>query len=191
MRGWVRSVRASKSVAFVVLNDGSTLHSLQVVMTPEQAKPFTLGSSIQATGHIRRIPRSPSPPTPSHPPSPHPSLRELELHPTSLTLLGSSTSSYPISKHQLTLEYLREHAHLRHRTATLSSLARIRSSAFHAFHAFLTSHSFVHVHTPIITPLDCEGGGETFTVTAPSDRPCPSFSPPRPISQCPASCTQR
>ena len=86
-------------------------------------------------------------------------------------LLGASPSSYPISKQQLSLEYLRDHTHLRWRTSTLSSIARIRSAAFHAFHAFLTSHSFVHVHAPIITPLDCEGGGETFSITAPSDGP--------------------
>ena len=171
VRGWVRSVRSSKAVSFVVLNDGSAQHSLQLVLTPEQAKHITIGSSIQAIGCIHLIPRTPSPASSSSLPSPTPSLRSLELHPTSLTVLGPSPSSYPISKHHLTLEYLREHAHLRHRTSTLSALARIRSAAFHAFHSFLTSHSFTHVHTPIITPLDCEGGGEAFTLSAPSDRP--------------------
>ena len=179
VRGWVRSVRVSKRVAFVVVNDGSCLHSLQLVLTPEQAKPFTLGCSIQATGRIQRIasPASSSPSSTSSSSSSSsnsaspPSLRQLELHPTECILLGASPPSYPIAKQQLTLEFLREQTHLRWRTNTLSSIARIRSAAFHAFHSFLASHAFLHIHTPIISPLDCEGGGEAFSVTAPSDQP--------------------
>ena len=167
--GWVRSVRHSRSVAFVIVNDGSCLHSLQLVMNREDARLFTNGSSIQATGRIAV--------TDTAAPSASLSLRHLELHPSSPPLLlGSSPPSYPISKQQLTLEYLREHTHLRLRTNTLSSLARIRSAAFHAFHAHLAALSFTHVHTPIITPLDCEGGGETFSLSAPASRSPSSVS---------------
>lgn len=37
-RGWVRSVRKQKNVAFAVVADGSAARGLQVVMSPEQAK---------------------------------------------------------------------------------------------------------------------------------------------------------
>ena len=147
VKGWVRSVRTSKSVVFVVVNDGSCLHSLQVVMTREDAKRFTNGSSIQATGTIALLNTSLPPASLS--------LQHLELHPTGpAALLGASPPSYPISKQQLTLEYLRDNLHLRLRTNTLSSLARIRSAAFHAFHAQLASLSFLHVHT-------CPGPGRS------------------------------
>lgn len=38
VKGWVRSVRSQKQVAFVDLNDGSAFWNLQVVMPPEMAK---------------------------------------------------------------------------------------------------------------------------------------------------------
>jgi asparaginyl-tRNA synthetase len=181
--GWVRSVRHSRSVAFVIVNDGSCLHSLQVVMNREDARLFTNGSSIQVTGSIAV--------TDTAAPSASLSLRHLELHPSSPPLLlGSSPASYPISKQQLTLEYLRDHTHLRLRTNTLSSLARIRATAFHAFHAQLAALSFIHVHTPIITPLDCEGGGETFSLSAPPSRsPSSSSSSSAPFFSRPAFLT--
>jgi hypothetical protein len=38
IHGFVRSVRQQKRIAFAVLGDGSSLQSIQAVMTPEQAK---------------------------------------------------------------------------------------------------------------------------------------------------------
>ncbi len=35
--GWVRSVRKQKRVAFAAISDGSTVDSLQAVMSPEDA----------------------------------------------------------------------------------------------------------------------------------------------------------
>ncbi len=36
LMGWVRTKRASKNVAFIALNDGSTINNIQVVADVEQ-----------------------------------------------------------------------------------------------------------------------------------------------------------
>lgn len=33
-KGWVRTKRGNKNVAFIALNDGSTIHNLQLVVDP-------------------------------------------------------------------------------------------------------------------------------------------------------------
>jgi asparaginyl-tRNA synthetase len=43
---------------------------------------------------------------------------------------------------------------------------RIRNAAFMALHNFFQQEDFCHVHTPIVTPLDCEGAGELFRIRA-------------------------
>ena len=62
-------------------------------------------------------------------------------------------------------EYLRENAHLRPRTSTISSIMRIRSTLFHASHMYFQNLGFHYISTPIITNSDCEGAGEMFQVT--------------------------
>ena len=161
----MRSVRVSKQVAFAVVNDGTSMHSLQCVLSPADARALTNGASVSLNGTLAFI----RPSSASLPPSSL-TLAHIEVHCSSLTIVGSSPASYPIGKQNLTLEYLRDVTHLRFRTNTLSALMRIRATAFHAFHRYLTDQSFLHVHTPLITPLDCEGGGEAFSVSAPSDQ---------------------
>ncbi|HAP60921.1 MAG TPA: asparagine--tRNA ligase, partial [Cytophagales bacterium] len=56
-QGWVRTVRSSKNVSFIALNDGSTLNNLQVVADAEQfseedlAKVAT-GACISVEGEL-------------------------------------------------------------------------------------------------------------------------------------------
>ncbi|RPA72849.1 hypothetical protein BJ508DRAFT_59068 [Ascobolus immersus RN42] len=38
VEGWVRSVRKMKNVGFASIGDGSTIHGLQVVLEPSEAK---------------------------------------------------------------------------------------------------------------------------------------------------------
>ena len=57
VKGWVRTRRGNKNVAFVALNDGSTVRNLQIVFdltkfTDKQLKPVTTGSSICVTGKL-------------------------------------------------------------------------------------------------------------------------------------------
>ena len=162
----MRTVRVSKQVAFAVVNDGTSMQSLQCVLTPADARTLSNGASVSIDGTLAFIKPASATLQPASL-----DLSHIELHTTALTVVGASPPSYPISKTSLTLEYLRDVTHLRFRTNTLSALMRVRATAFHAFHRYLTDQSFLHVHTPLITPLDCEGGGEAFTVSAPSDKP--------------------
>ena len=51
VRGWVRTRRSSKQVAFVALNDGSTINNVQVVIDADKfdeelVKQFTTGACL-------------------------------------------------------------------------------------------------------------------------------------------------
>ena len=57
VRGWVRTRRNSKQVAFVALNDGSTINNVQVVIDvekfdEEQVKLFTTGACLSVNGTL-------------------------------------------------------------------------------------------------------------------------------------------
>ena len=75
------------------------------------------------------------------------------------------SNEYPLSKGKHSLEYIRQFPHLRVRTNTFGMIARVRNTCTFATHKFFQSKGYMNVHTPIITSNDCEGAGETFTVT--------------------------
>ena len=57
VRGWVRTRRGNKQIAFIAVNDGSVIHSIQVVAEmakfPEELiKRVTTGACIRATGKL-------------------------------------------------------------------------------------------------------------------------------------------
>ena len=158
VRGWVRTKRESKQgFAFVELNDGSSMTSLQVVV--DQAVPgyenflkqLTTGSSIRVVGELK--------------PSPAKG-QAVEVHVRELTIYGTADAEkYPLQKKGHSFEFLREIAHLRPRTNTFGAIARVRNALCAAIHEFFQSRGFVYVHTPIITTSDCEGAGQMFQVT--------------------------
>lgn len=154
--GWIRSVRDSKNVAFIVLNDGSNIKGLQCVVEKDNFKDvqvlssLSVGAAVEITGTLKQ------------------SMGEgqsVELLVSSIKIEGLSPEDYPLQKKRHTLEYLREIAHLRARTNTISAVERVRSRMAYAIHTFFHERGFVYVHTPIITASDCEGAGEMFQVT--------------------------
>jgi aspartyl/asparaginyl-tRNA synthetase len=57
VKGWVRTRRGNKQVGFIALNDGSTIHNLQIVVDVEQfgeefLKKASTGAAIGVTGEI-------------------------------------------------------------------------------------------------------------------------------------------
>jgi len=154
--GWVKTIRDSKALGFIELNDGSCFKNLQIVFEDGKIPNFkevaklNVGSAIQVRGQIVLTPAAKQP---------------LELHAEEILLEGASAPDYPLQKKRHTLEYLRSIAHLRPRTNTLSAVFRVRSEAAYALHSFFHENGFVYVHTPIITASDCEGAGEMFRVT--------------------------
>ena len=57
VQGWIRTHRSSKAVDFIALNDGSTIHNVQLVIDPlrfdaEQLKQLTTGACIGVKGKL-------------------------------------------------------------------------------------------------------------------------------------------
>lgn len=157
VRGWVRSCRHSKEVSFVDVNDGSCLASLQVVADgslanyAEEVKRLANGSAIVVRGELCASPAQG---------------QAVELRAETLKVVGWAPEEYPLQKKRHSFEFLREIAHLRPRTNSLGAVARVRSALAYAVHTFFKERGFFYVHTPIISTGDCEGAGETFTVSA-------------------------
>lgn len=162
--GWVRSIRDSKALGFIDLNDGSCFRGVQIVFEDGKVENFreiakcNVGAALSVTGAVVLTPEAKQP---------------FELHAASITVEGTSTPDYPLQKKRHSLEYLRTVAHLRPRTNTFSAAFRIRSAAAYAIHRFFQERGFVYAHTPLITASDAEGAGEMFTVTSfdPADVP--------------------
>ena len=155
--GWVRTMRESKTFAFVELNDGSYFRNLQVVLEEgklnnyrEIVKGISVGAAVEFTGDLELTPEMKQP---------------FELKATSATIVGESPSDYPLQKKRHTLEFLRTIQHLRPRANLFQCAYRIRSVAAQAIHRFFHDMGYLYVHTPLFTGSDCEGAGEMFQVT--------------------------
>ncbi len=153
--GWVRSVRVGKGIAFIALNDGSCVSSLQVIIEsdlPEYDEVCRLGtgSAVAITGVLSESPAAG---------------QSVELRAEKVTIYGGVDGSYPLQKKHHSFEFLRGIAHLRPRANTFGAVFRTRSALSFAIHRFFRERGFVYVHTPIITANDCEGAGEQFKVT--------------------------
>ncbi|NWU45281.1 SYNM protein, partial [Hylia prasina] len=152
VQGWVRSVRSQKEVLFLHINDGSSLESLQVVADPSlEKRDLTFGSAVEVQGKLVK--------------SPH-RMQNMELQAETIRVVGPcDIRSFPLKmKERHPLEYVRQFPHLRCRNNTLGALLRIRSEATAGIHSFFQDNGYVHIHTPIITSNDCEGGGELFQI---------------------------
>lgn len=155
VQGWVRSVRAQKKNLFLHLNDGSSLHSLQIIASSELNNPLlTFGSAVEVTGVLKE--------------SPH-QRQQVELEAEQISVVGECNPvDFPFKiKERHGLDYIRQFPHLRPRTNASSSLLRIRSQATAAIHSYFKENGFAQIHTPIITSNDCEGAGELFEVAPP------------------------
>ena len=154
--GWVRTIRDSKSFAFIELNDGTYFKSTQIIAEEAQLYNYksvisqNVGAGLSVVGKLVLTPNMKQP---------------YEIKAESIEIEATSTPTYPLQKKRHTMEYLREIAHLRPRANTFQAVFRVRSVAAQAIHAFFASRNFVYVNTPLITTSDCEGAGEMFRVT--------------------------
>ncbi|HFE46403.1 MAG TPA: asparagine--tRNA ligase [Nannocystis exedens] len=155
VKGWLRTLRKSKNVVFLELNDGSCFANIQVVCGDEvdgleEIAHLTTGSAIEVIGELLESPAKG---------------QRVELRASEVLVIGRAEPSYPLQKKRHSNEYLRTIAHLRLRTNTYGAVFRIRSALAQAIHSFFEARGFFYVHTPIITAGDCEGAGEMFNVT--------------------------
>jgi asparaginyl-tRNA synthetase len=156
IKGWVRTKRESKTVAFVAVNDGSIIHNIQAVFdmvnfNEDTLKDVQTGACVKVTGTLVQSQGKG---------------QSVEILAKSIEVYGTADpETFPLQKKGHTLEFLREIAHLRPRTNTFGAVFRIRHAMSYAIHKFFNDRGFVYVHTPIITGADAEGAGEMFRVT--------------------------
>lgn len=153
--GWVRTNRSQAQFGFLNINDGSFFENLQVVYDTKlsnflEVSKYRVGSSVYVKGNVVLTPEMKQP---------------IEVHATSVNLLGDCPENYPIQPKRHTREFLREVAHLRPRTNLFSAVFRIRSVAAYAIHTYFQERGYVYVHTPLITCADCEGSDQMFKIT--------------------------
>ena len=153
--GWVRSIRASKTFGFIVVNDGTFFEPIQVVYSDtldnfEMISKLNVGAAVIVKGTLVATPEAKQP---------------FEIQASGVEIEGASSGDYPLQKKRHSFEYLRTISHLRPRTNTFQAVFRVRSLIAYAIHKFFQEREFVYVHTPLITGSDCEGAGEMFQVT--------------------------
>ncbi len=151
--GWVRTSRDSKNVAFIELNDGTSLKHLQIVIDKSgelsyEPDALRLGTSLKVSGTVVEG-RDGVP----------------EINAKEISIIGNCPLEYPLQKKRHTLEFLRTMPHLRGRTNTFNAVLRVRSVLAEAIHQYFQDRNYVYVNTPLITGSDCEGAGEMFQVT--------------------------
>ena len=158
IQGWVRTKRELKGFAFMEVNDGSSMASLQVVLDPEipgyedLLKQLNTGASVEVVGVLVASQGKG---------------QQIEIKAKSVKVYGESDpETYPLQKKRHSFEFLRTIGHLRARTNTLGAVFRVRNAASNAIHQFFQEQGFLWIHTPVITASDCEGAGELFTVTS-------------------------
>ena len=109
VKGWVRTKRGNKNVAFIALNDGSCVANIQVVVDlskfdEEQLKPITTGACIRVDGRLVESLGSG---------------QRVEVQAAKIEVYGTADpETYPLQKKGHSLEFLREIAYLRPRTNT-------------------------------------------------------------------------
>ena len=155
-KGWVRTKRGNKEIAFIALNDGSTINNIQIVVNKTEIDPavlakVTTGACIGVCGDLVESVGSG---------------QAVEIQASEIEIYGEcDPMRYPLQKKDTSFEYLRSVAHMRMRTNTFGAVLRIRNQMAFAIHEYFHSKGFVYINTPIITASDCEGAGQMFQVT--------------------------
>ena len=156
VKGWVRTKRGNKNVAFIAINDGSSIQNIQAVADLEKVdeniiRKVTTGACVSVMGELVQSQGMG---------------QSVEILVGELEVYGeASPEEYPLQPKKHSLEFLREIAHLRPRTSTFGAVLRIRHAMIFAVHKFFNEKGFYNLHTPIITGSDAEGAGEMFRVT--------------------------
>lgn len=151
--GWVKTKRVSKNIAFLEINDGSSVKNLQIViLDPEKfdLEELNRGCSVRIQGYLEEVPNRE---------------QSIEMKANEIKLVGEAPENYILQKKKHTFEFLREIAHLRPRTKTFSTVNRFRNKIANAIHKYYQDKGFQYIHSPIITASDAEGAGEMFKVT--------------------------
>ncbi|GAA5143876.1 asparagine--tRNA ligase [Thalassotalea piscium] len=159
VHGWVRTRRDSKAgISFLAIHDGSCFDAIQAIVPSEldnyqsDILKVTTGAAVVVTGTLVESPGQG---------------QAFEIQATKVEVLGfvEDPDTYPMAAKRHSIEFLREHAHLRARTNLGGAVTRVRNSLAQAIHRFLHEKGYLWISTPLITGSDCEGAGEMFRVS--------------------------
>jgi len=154
LRGWVRNVRSSGKLLFIIFRDGSGEVQC-VAFKPslseeiwEQAQTLTLESSVIITGTPKK----------------HQKIEgEFEVDVTGVQVVQIAID-YPIAKKEHGPDFLLENRHLWIRSSKQNAIMKIRHTCYFAICEYLNDHDFYRFDSPILTPNACEGTTTLFEV---------------------------
>jgi asparaginyl-tRNA synthetase len=159
VKGWIRTRRDSKAgISFLAVHDGSCFDPIQAVVPnslnnyDNEVLHLTAGCSVSITGELIESQGKG---------------QSFEIQATNVEILGfvENPDTYPMAAKRHSIEFLREHAHLRARTNVVGAVTRVRNCLSQAIHRFFHEKGYYWISTPIITASDCEGAGEMFRVS--------------------------
>ena len=158
VKGWIRTKRDSKAgISFLNVHDGSCFDPIQAVVDKEinnyqDILKLTTSCSVIVTGELVASEGQG---------------QNVEILAKEVEVVGwvENPDTYPMAAKRHSIEYLREHAHLRPRTNIIGAVARVRNCLSQAIHRFFHERGYYWVSTPIITASDAEGAGELFRVS--------------------------
>ncbi|MCY7294005.1 asparagine--tRNA ligase [Alteromonas sp. a30] len=158
VKGWIRTRRDSKAgLSFLAVHDGSCFDPVQAIVLNsvanyDEVQRLTTGCSVAVVGTVKNSEGKG---------------QALEIDATQVDVLGwvENPDTYPMAAKRHSIEYLREHAHLRPRTNIIGAVTRVRNCLSQALHRFFHERGYYWISTPIITASDTEGAGEMFRVS--------------------------
>ncbi len=153
IRGWVRTIRSSGKIRFLVIRDGSA--DLQVVAAKndlpdadwEETAKATQETAVEVTGSVRAEARA---------------VGGVELISRSFRILAPSVD-FPITPKEHGTAFLMANRHLWLRSSLQHAVLKVRSEVESAIHDFFATRDFVRVDSPILTPAACEGTSTLFS----------------------------
>jgi asparaginyl-tRNA synthetase len=159
VEGWVRTRRDSKAgLSFINVHDGSCFAPLQIVAKNDldnyesEVLHVTSGCAVRVEGELVESQGKG---------------QNVEVAAARIEVVGwvDDPDTYPMQPKRHSMEFLREHAHLRVRTNLIGAVTRVRHCLAQAIHRFFHERGFYWIHTPIVTTSDAEGAGEMFRVS--------------------------
>ena len=154
LKGWVRNVRFSGKLIFIIFRDG-TGEVQCVAFKPDLgeekfnlAKTLTLETSVILKGIPKKHEKKEG---------------EFEITVTDIEIVQLALN-YPIAKKEHGTDFLLENRHLWLRSTKQNAIMKIRHTCYFAICEYLNENGFYRFDSPILTPSACEGSTTLFEV---------------------------